>query len=238
MMPSTGAPFHRPDPAAGRFLHPALDAGGVDDAVFDFVRLAVADGLADHAALLLAVFRRNQVGPGMGGAAHELRGRIAGDVFNGVRHEVDLAVRAEAEHRARHLRHDGAEAFLALADVLEQALDRHPHLLQLLRQAAQFIAAGDIEAGFEIAVRQAVGEAHQLAQRLDQAGIQEQHNQQQRHHQLRRQHEHVGQLLLAQLLLAARIVHLDHDAADALAAHEDFALGAIHVAVVTRRAHA
>jgi hypothetical protein len=101
------------------------------------------------------------------------------------------AVGAETEHRARHLRHDGAEAFLALADVLEQALDRDPHLLHLLRQASQLVAAGQVEAGFEVAVRQAVGKPHQLAQRLDQARIEEQHDQQQRHGQLRRQHEHI-----------------------------------------------
>jgi hypothetical protein len=64
MMPSThGASIAFGWLRLAVFLHPALDAGGVDDAVFDFVRLAVADGLADHAALL-AVFRRNQVGPG------------------------------------------------------------------------------------------------------------------------------------------------------------------------------
>jgi hypothetical protein len=48
--------------AAGRFLHPALDARGVDDAVFDSYGWPSA--MAADDAALLAVFRRNQVGPG------------------------------------------------------------------------------------------------------------------------------------------------------------------------------
>ena len=210
--------------------HPALDAEGVDDAVFQRIRAHLKHRLAHGAAVLAAVFRADQVGPGVRAAAHELARRIAGDVFDGIADEIDGPVGPVAEDGARHLRDDGAETLFALPNILEQLANGRAHLLKLGRQATQLVIAVRGQRRVKIAVRQAVGKARQAAQGFQQAAVQEQHDQRHRHGQLCAQHENIGPLLFAQLLLAARIVHLDDDVADAFTAHEDVALGAVQIA--------
>ncbi|MNN09534.1 hypothetical protein D3C81_1224190 [compost metagenome] len=166
----------------------------------------------------------------MRGAAHELARRIAGNVFDGIADEIDGPIGPVAEDGARHLRDDGAETLFTLAHILEQLADGRAHLLELGRQATQLVIAVRCQRRVEIAVRQAVGKARQAAQGFQQAAVQEQHDQRHRHGQLRAQHENIGYLLFAQFLLAARVVHLDDDVADAFAAHEDVAPGAVQIA--------
>jgi hypothetical protein len=177
----------------------------------------------------LAVFGADDVGPQVRVRADEPARRVAGNLFDGVADEVDQPARTGAEHGARHLRNDRAEALLAPADVLEQVGDRDAHAFQLPAEPAQFVVRGQRERRIEFAARQAVGKAHQGAQRGQQAPPQQDQDQQQRHGQLDRQHQRVAQLLGAQRLLAAAVVHFDGDVADRLAVDHHLALGAQHV---------
>jgi len=208
------------------FHHPALDAAGVDDAVFDFVGAPGGQRRLDLLAPRAPVLRADDAGPALAAGVDEHGGRVAADVADGVADEIDGAVGARAEHRARDLGHDAAEAFFAPADVLEQLADRDAHALELASQAAQLVVRGQRQRGVEAAACKVVGKAHQRAQRRHQAALEQQHEQQQRHRHLPGQHHRVAPLLGAQLLLAVAVVHLDQHPSDRLAAHHDLALAA------------
>ncbi len=215
--------------------HPALDAAGVDDAVFDLVSTAGRQRVLRRMALHASVLGMDDVGPVVGGGQHEALGRVARYLLDGLADEVDVPARARTEHGARHLGDDGPELLLAPADVGEQLADRRAHALHLAAQAPQLVAGRQRQRGIEIAARQPVGETGEGAQGRQQPAPDQERDQEQRHAQLDRQHQRVVALLGAQVLQGEVVAHFDQHVADRLPTDHHVALGAVETLTGRRR---